>query len=506
MPCWSSWKTGMSSSARSRSSISKQRGAEMSSRLMPPKPGAIALHDGDDLVGVLRVEAERPGVDAAELLEQQRLALHHRHRRLRPDVAEPEHGGAVGDDGDGVLLDRQVPGRVAVLGDRLADRGRRPACRPSRGRRASSRAPSSCISILPPRCIRNVRSETCSTSTPSTARTRSTIRSRWSRVGGVDGDVADLRALLDADEVDRAERAARLADRAREPGERARRVGEADADRGAERRGDVAHVRITPSAASAAISSVSYPASRSTSAVCSPTAGGADRCSARSPSNESGSAVSLRSGIVGWCERLQHPERLRLRRVRDVGDVGDGRGGHAGLRQPRQPVRRVVARRSARSRIAQSSSRCRTRSGLRRKRGSSTSSGRPTTAQIAAKMPVVAAGDHQLAVARREHLVRRHHREAGALAVRDGAVGEVAGEVVADVAERGLVERDVDDRALAACARARAARRARRARPRCPFPGRSATSRPGRPAGRARRSSRSARPRPASARRSPARR
>ena len=43
VPCWSSWKTGMSSSAFSRSSISKQRGAEMSSRLMPPKPGAIRL-------------------------------------------------------------------------------------------------------------------------------------------------------------------------------------------------------------------------------------------------------------------------------------------------------------------------------------------------------------------------------------------------------------------------------------------------------------------------------
>ena len=41
VPCWSSWKTGMSSSARSRRSISKQRGAEMSSRLMPPKPGEM---------------------------------------------------------------------------------------------------------------------------------------------------------------------------------------------------------------------------------------------------------------------------------------------------------------------------------------------------------------------------------------------------------------------------------------------------------------------------------
>ena len=42
VPCWSSWNTGMSSSSRSRRSTSKQRGAEMSSRLMPAKPGATA--------------------------------------------------------------------------------------------------------------------------------------------------------------------------------------------------------------------------------------------------------------------------------------------------------------------------------------------------------------------------------------------------------------------------------------------------------------------------------
>ena len=36
VPCWSSWNTGMSSRALSRRSISKHRGAEMSSRLMPP--------------------------------------------------------------------------------------------------------------------------------------------------------------------------------------------------------------------------------------------------------------------------------------------------------------------------------------------------------------------------------------------------------------------------------------------------------------------------------------
>ena len=41
VPCWSSWKTGMSRRSLSASSISKQRGAEMSSRFIPPNPGAI---------------------------------------------------------------------------------------------------------------------------------------------------------------------------------------------------------------------------------------------------------------------------------------------------------------------------------------------------------------------------------------------------------------------------------------------------------------------------------
>ena len=39
VPCWSSWKTGMLSSSFSFSSMMKQSGALMSSRLMPPKLG-----------------------------------------------------------------------------------------------------------------------------------------------------------------------------------------------------------------------------------------------------------------------------------------------------------------------------------------------------------------------------------------------------------------------------------------------------------------------------------
>ena len=43
VPCWSSCITGIESSFFKRVSISKQRGAEISSKLMPPNVGAIAL-------------------------------------------------------------------------------------------------------------------------------------------------------------------------------------------------------------------------------------------------------------------------------------------------------------------------------------------------------------------------------------------------------------------------------------------------------------------------------
>ena len=71
-----------------------------------------------------------------------------------------------------------------------------------------------------------MRSETRSTSTPSSGADALDDPLEVVGVGGVDGDVAHLRRALDADEVDRAERATCVADRLREPRERARGVGE----------------------------------------------------------------------------------------------------------------------------------------------------------------------------------------------------------------------------------------------------------------------------------------
>ena len=84
------------------------------------------LQAGDDVDHLLRVggvEFDIEHIDVGELLEQNRLAFHHRLRGERPDRAEPEHRGAIGDHGDQVLAGRQGGDFRGILGDRLARGG-----------------------------------------------------------------------------------------------------------------------------------------------------------------------------------------------------------------------------------------------------------------------------------------------------------------------------------------------------------------------------------------------
>ncbi len=87
-------------------SISKHSGALMSSRLMPPKVGAMALTVRDELLGIGRVDLDVEGVDAGKGLEKHAFALHDRLGRQRTDVAQSEHGGAVRDHRYQVALAR----------------------------------------------------------------------------------------------------------------------------------------------------------------------------------------------------------------------------------------------------------------------------------------------------------------------------------------------------------------------------------------------------------------
>ena len=123
VPCWSSWKTGMSRASRSRASISKQRGAEMSSRLMPAKPGAMALTIST--IASVSWVSRQIGQASMPAKRLKRAALPSMTGRaaLRADVAEAEDRGAVGDDRDAVALDRQPAGVLGVVGDGLAHAG-----------------------------------------------------------------------------------------------------------------------------------------------------------------------------------------------------------------------------------------------------------------------------------------------------------------------------------------------------------------------------------------------
>ena len=177
VPCWSSWKTGMSSSARRRRSISKQRGAEMSSRLMPPKPGAIAF----TIVTISSTSfvARQIGHASTPPNSLNSIALPSITGIAASGPMSPSPSTAVPSLTTATVfcLIVRFQARRRILGDRAAD----PRDAGGVGHRevvARLQRRLGATSILPPRWSRNVRSETCSTSTPSTARTAATISLR----------------------------------------------------------------------------------------------------------------------------------------------------------------------------------------------------------------------------------------------------------------------------------------------------------------------------------------
>ena len=77
-----------------------------------------------------------------------------------PMLPRPEHGRTVGDHGDAVALDGQPAGVLGVARRSPCRPGPHRGCRPWRGRHGCGSGAFDAISILPPRCIRKVRSET----------------------------------------------------------------------------------------------------------------------------------------------------------------------------------------------------------------------------------------------------------------------------------------------------------------------------------------------------------
>ena len=80
-------------------------------------------HRRDHLLDRRRVDLDIEHVDAGELLEEDRLALHHRLGGQRPDIAEAEHRRSVGDHGDEVGARGVVGGRGGIVADRQAGGG-----------------------------------------------------------------------------------------------------------------------------------------------------------------------------------------------------------------------------------------------------------------------------------------------------------------------------------------------------------------------------------------------
>jgi len=77
--------------------------------------GLQAGDDFDQLFGVLLVDFDVEHIDTRELLEQNALALHHWLAGQRANVAQPQHGSAVGDHAHQVAAAGVLEGGVGVL-------------------------------------------------------------------------------------------------------------------------------------------------------------------------------------------------------------------------------------------------------------------------------------------------------------------------------------------------------------------------------------------------------
>ena len=118
VPCWSSWKTG-NLHALAQLALDVEAVRRLDVFQVDAAEGGLQRGDHvDQLVEVVLVDLEVEDVDAGELLEQHRLAFHHRLGRQRADVAQAQHRRAVGDDGHQVAA-RGVAVGVALVGDDL---------------------------------------------------------------------------------------------------------------------------------------------------------------------------------------------------------------------------------------------------------------------------------------------------------------------------------------------------------------------------------------------------
>jgi len=88
-----------------------------------PERGLQRRHDLDEPLGIALLDFEVDRVDAGELLEQHRLAFHHRLGRESADRPQPQHGGAVGNDRHEIAAGGIERDLFRIGGDFLAGSG-----------------------------------------------------------------------------------------------------------------------------------------------------------------------------------------------------------------------------------------------------------------------------------------------------------------------------------------------------------------------------------------------
>ena len=216
VPWTSSCITGCGSASISRRSISKHSGAEMSSRWMPPNVRAIRTTVSTKAsTSGLHVDQHRHRRDPGELAVEHGLALHHRHRRDRPDVPEPEYPRPVRADRDAARDHRVAGGErgsAAIARHTRATPGvytSRISCTVRTGWIAS-------ISSLPPSLRISARSW-CQTTPHAVDRIdQRGDRTRLIGVSDLDRDLADRVLASDRDRDDVADQPLPLRDRPRD--------------------------------------------------------------------------------------------------------------------------------------------------------------------------------------------------------------------------------------------------------------------------------------------------
>ena len=75
------------------------------------------MHRIDKFIHILALDTQREGIHIAECLEQGAFALHDRHTCLGTDIAQAQHGAAVGDHSAEIMPPGQLVALVQVFLD-----------------------------------------------------------------------------------------------------------------------------------------------------------------------------------------------------------------------------------------------------------------------------------------------------------------------------------------------------------------------------------------------------